>query len=144
MEKGSFRALLKYQRPATKDSDIPGRQKLQEEVVRKSDEAVERIKTLFKVSFYAYIYLSPYISDILQSVDAKISITFDAWTSKSYDPYLAITAHYIDAPADQPFEWSLSSKVICFAEMHGRHTGENMAKMIKDSLDEYDIETKVC
>jgi len=32
---------------------------------------------------------------------------FDAWMSKLGDPYLSITGHYIDAPADQLNNWKL-------------------------------------
>jgi hypothetical protein len=39
---------------------------------------------------------------------------FDVWMSKAYDPYLAITAHYIDTLSDQPLEWELKSKLIGF------------------------------
>jgi len=68
---------------------------------------------------------------------------FDAWTSKSYDLYLTITAHYIDSPPDQPYEWQLKSKVLGFEELRGRHSGENMATMISEVLDGYDIKDKV-
>jgi hypothetical protein len=48
-----------------------------------------------------------------------MSITFDAWTSKAYDPYLAITVHYIDSLADQPDKWQLKSKILAFQELPG-------------------------
>ena len=72
-----------------------------------------------------------------------MSITFDAWTSKAYDPYLAITVHYIDSPADQPDEWQLKSKVLAFQELPGRHNGENLATTLTKVLDRYDIQDKV-
>ncbi|KIL56258.1 hypothetical protein M378DRAFT_44473, partial [Amanita muscaria Koide BX008] len=61
--------LLLYQRPSMKENDIPHRTKLRDEVIDKAKLAVYRLTKHF-----------------------KISITFDAWTSKSYDPYLAVTA----------------------------------------------------
>jgi hypothetical protein len=75
-------------------------------------------------------------------VPSRISITFDAWTSKAYDPYLAITAHYIDAPSDQPLEWELKSKLLGFEELQGSHTGANVAVKIVEVLDQYDIRNK--
>jgi hypothetical protein len=75
-------------------------------------------------------------------VPSRVSITFDAWTSKAYDPYLAITAHYIDAPSDQPLEWELKSKLLGFEELQGSHTGANVAVKIIEVLDQYDIRDK--
>jgi hypothetical protein len=72
-----------------------------------------------------------------------MSITFDAWTSKVYDPYLAITAHYIDSPADQRDEWKLKSKVLAFQELPGQHNSENLATTLAEVLNRYDIQDKV-
>ncbi|KAF4609402.1 hypothetical protein D9613_012987 [Agrocybe pediades] len=95
-----------YQRPATKESDIPHRTKLREEIVEKAKVAIDRLKEHFK------------------SIPGCVSITFDAWTSKSYDPFLAITAHYVDSPKDAPQDWELASlKVLAFEQLNGRHTG---------------------
>ncbi|KAF8817328.1 hypothetical protein BYT27DRAFT_7037487, partial [Phlegmacium glaucopus] len=65
--------LLLYQRPATKDNDIPHQQKLHNEVIEKAKIAIQHLTEHF-------------------TIPSQISITFDAWTSKSYDPYLAVTA----------------------------------------------------
>jgi hypothetical protein len=78
-----------------------------------------------------------------KNIPSKISITFDAWTSKAYDPYLAITAHYIDALSDQPLEWELKSKLIGFEELQGSHSGANIAVKVIEVLDQYDIRNKV-
>jgi hypothetical protein len=80
---------------------------------------------------------------IFKNIPSRISITFDAWTSKAYDPYLAITAHYIDVPLDQPLEWELKSKLLGFEELQGSHTGANVAVKIVEALDQYDIRKKV-
>ena len=72
-----------------------------------------------------------------------MSITFDAWTSKAYDPYLTITVHYIDSLADQPDEWQLKSKVLAFQELPGRHNGENLATTLNEIINRYDIQDKV-
>jgi len=64
-------------------------------------------------------------------------------TSKAYDPYLAITVHYIDSLADQPDEWHLKSKVLAFQELPGRHNGQNLATTLTEVLDRYNIQDKV-
>ncbi|KAG6912948.1 hypothetical protein DXG01_010873 [Tephrocybe rancida] len=63
IEKKSFRGILKYQRPSTKESDIPKRTKLQEEIIYKSKVVEMRLKEHFK------------------DIEGEISITFDSWTS---------------------------------------------------------------
>ena len=60
--------------------------------------------------------------------------------SKSYDPYLAITVHYIDSQKGDPYEWQLKSN---FKELLRRHSGENMATTISNVLDTYKIKDKV-
>jgi hypothetical protein len=56
VDKKQFRVLLKYQRPVTKDSDIPHRTKLRDEVILKANEAIERLKAHFKVCFGHLIF----------------------------------------------------------------------------------------
>lgn len=85
---------------------------------------------------------NPFCLTFFKNVPSRVSITFDAWTSKAYDPYLAITAHYIDAPSDQPLEWELKSKLLGFEELQGSHTGANVAVKIIEVLDQYDIRDK--
>jgi hypothetical protein len=78
-----------------------------------------------------------------KNIPSKFSITFDAWTSKAYDPYLAITAHYINASPDQPLEWELKSKLLGFEELQGSYSGANVAVKIVEVLDQYNIRDKV-
>ncbi|KIK75907.1 hypothetical protein PAXRUDRAFT_100972, partial [Paxillus rubicundulus Ve08.2h10] len=66
--------LLKYQHPQMKESDIPHWTKLRDEILTKAAEAEAKL------------------SDHLKGIPGQILITFDAWTSSAYDPYLAITA----------------------------------------------------
>ncbi|RDB19238.1 hypothetical protein Hypma_013493 [Hypsizygus marmoreus] len=48
VDKKSFRGILKYQRPATKESDIPHHTKLQEEVIYKAQVIEKRLRDHFK------------------------------------------------------------------------------------------------
>ena len=79
----------------------------------------------------------------MQRVPSKISFTFDAWTSGPGDPYLSLTAHYIDAPVDCLSVWALRSKQLIFQEIQGRHTGKNMADILSCMLDQYGLHGKV-
>jgi hypothetical protein len=77
-------------------------------------------------------------------VRSKISITFDAYTSRAGHPYLAITAHYIDVPSDSPSCWKLASDVLAFEHVPGSHTGTNLAAIIEGVVDRFGFRSKVC
>lgn len=79
----------------------------------------------------------------MSKIPSKISFTFDAWTSAPGDPYLSLTAHYIDAPIDCPSAWQLKSEQLIFQQIEGRHTGKNMADIIGRALDRYQLRSKV-
>jgi len=92
------------------------------------------------LSSFEHIYLPDFF---FSNVQGKFSISFDAWTSKPYHPYLAITTNYIDVPSDQPSEWELKSKLMGFKELQGSHSGANIAVDIVEVLDKYNIRNKV-
>jgi len=68
---------------------------------------------------------------------------FDSWTSINGDPFLSVTAHYITAPADKPQQWELCSDQLAFTPIVGNHSGENIARILIETIDEYDIRAKV-
>ena len=78
-----------------------------------------------------------------QHVDSKISMTFDTWTSLSGDPFLSITAHYIDTPVNKPQQWILKLDQLAFTPIVGNHSGTNIGKILMEVIDEYDIRKKV-
>ncbi|KIJ26622.1 hypothetical protein M422DRAFT_782492 [Sphaerobolus stellatus SS14] len=84
VEKKPFRALIRFLQPTTKELEIPHCTKLREAALDKARKAVEILKEKLNSA----------------SVPGLISFTFDAWTSRAYDPYLAVTAHYIYSPPD--------------------------------------------
>jgi hypothetical protein len=77
-------------------------------------------------------------------VPGKISITFDAYTSRAADPFLAVTSHYIVAPSDNPGSWRLASDVVAFEHVPGAHTGANLASVIACVVDRFGFRSKVC
>ena len=79
-----------------------------------------------------------------QGISGQISITLDTWTSKAYDPYLVVTAHYIDTSPEQPNEWTLCSNLLGFTEIKGNHSGVNQAATVLCIIDRYDICDKAC
>ena len=121
----SFRLLLRFCRPSLSERDIPHRQTLRAEILRRAGIVEGRVR------------------ETLKNVPSKISFTFDAWTSAPGDPYLLLTAHYIAAPVDRPNEWELKTDQLLFQEIQGRHTGKNMGDILSRALDRYDLRGKV-
>jgi hypothetical protein len=70
-------------------------------------------------------------------------MTFDTWTSSSGDPFLSLTAHYIDTPVDKPQQWVLKSDQLAFTPIIGNHSGANIGRILMEAIDEYDIRNKV-
>jgi len=125
VDRGGFRWLLKYCRPSISDKDIPNCNKLHAEILAHVHIAKDKI------------------CQNLKRVPSKVSFTFDAWTSDSGDPYLSVTAHYIDAPAESPNAWVMKCEQLAFQEIQGRHTGQNMADILNHILGDYQLHGKV-
>ena len=125
MERGSFRRLLKFSRPSLSDNDIPHRKALRAEILRRAHIAEGRVR------------------ENMKKLPSKVSFTFDTWTSKPGDPYISLTAHYIDTPVDHPDTWELRSEQLLFQEILGRHTGKNIGEILSCAIDRYDLRGKV-
>src|ERR1700722_7297906 len=65
---------------------------------------------------------------------SKISMTFDTWTSLSGDPFLSVTAHYIDTPIDKPQQLVLKSDQLAFTPIVGNHSGANIGKILMEAI----------
>ena len=79
----------------------------------------------------------------MNEIPSKISFTFNTWTSAPGDPYLSLTAHYIDAPVDSPSAWELKTEQLIFQQIEGRHTSKNMANILSHTLNRYQLGGKV-
>jgi hypothetical protein len=127
------------------DSDLPHRTKICEEILGKAAKVKDILKEKYKVC--CVLIISPVNADAflndLQHIPGQISITLDAWTSNAYDPYLAVTAHYIESPLDQLTKWSLKTDLLGFTEIKGNHGGANQAAIVLHIVDCYNIHDKV-
>ncbi|KIJ46243.1 hypothetical protein M422DRAFT_46260 [Sphaerobolus stellatus SS14] len=94
-----------------KDSEIPHHTKLHETILENAQKAVEKLKAKLMGS----------------GVPGKISFTFNAWTSEAYDPYFALTVHYIYSLLNEPSRWTLEGNVIRFSPIIRDHSGRNTA-----------------
>jgi hypothetical protein len=115
IEKESFKALLKYQRPSMTPRDFPSRATVTDEIYTKSIRVKGLLAEKFKI------------------LDGRVSFTFDAGTSRAFDPYLTVTGHWIDA------NWNLQEQVLAFREIVGDHSGANTGALLVNILGEYGL-----
>jgi hypothetical protein len=73
----------------------------------------------------------------LQSLNSRICLTSDLWTSNKKLGYLCLTAHYIDA------NFILIKKTIAFKDVKYPHTGLAIEEVITKCLIEWGIKEKV-
>ena len=138
----TFRAMLRYQRPSMLELDIPHRTLVSEDVMHKADLVQFCIGQHFKVSWIPS-KSSDNANVLFENIASEVLLTFDLWTSRSYDPYLGITAHYIDTPADRHSEWELKTVTLGYTVVEGNHSGANIAAHIIQVLDKYGLREKV-
>ena len=73
----------------------------------------------------------------LQRVMAQgnaVHFTMDLWSSRAMEPIAGIRMHYFN----EKFE--IKVKTACYRHFEERHTGENIAAVFRDALDNYGIE----
>ena len=95
--------------------DIPSRTTVTDEIYAKS----VRVKGL--------------LSEKFKTNDSRVSFTFDAGTSRAFDPYLTVTAHWIDA------SWNICEQALAFWEIVGDHSGQNTGALLITILSEYGL-----
>lgn len=61
------------------------------------------------------------------------SLTMDAWSSVTTDPFLCVTAHYVDS------DFFLKAKCLACVYVPEDHTGVNISKRVQEVLDEYKL-----
>ena len=71
-------------------------------------------------------------------------MTFDTQTSLTRDPFLSVTAHYIDTSVDKPQQWVLKSNQLAFTLAIGNHSRANIGKILMEAIGEYNIHNEVC
>ncbi|CAL8176331.1 unnamed protein product [Prunus armeniaca] len=77
------------------------------------------------------------LQSLLSSVQGRICLTSDLWTSLCTDGYLALTAHFVDK------DWRLQKRIINFCHMPPPHSGVALSEKINTLLTEWGIEKKL-
>ena len=73
----------------------------------------------------------------LASIESRISISLDGWTSPNNIAFVGIVAHFIDN------DFVLRSEVLGFDVIQGSHTGATYADLVWQVLEEFDLLDKV-
>nr|XP_047126646.1 uncharacterized protein LOC105850668 [Hydra vulgaris] len=63
----------------------------------------------------------------------QVAITTDGWTSRSQDPYMTLTLHYINS------QFELKKYVLNFDNFVGRHTGYHISKALEEMIQKYPV-----
>ncbi|KAL2940373.1 putative AC transposase [Bienertia sinuspersici] len=58
--------------------------------------------------------------EMFRTYDGRVSLTSDTWTSTYGEPFVCVTAHWIDD------DWLLQKRIICFEAMEEAHNGFNI------------------
>ncbi|XP_021834815.1 zinc finger BED domain-containing protein RICESLEEPER 3-like [Prunus avium] len=74
---------------------------------------------------------------LLSSIQGRICLTSDLWTSVCTDGYLALTAHFVDQ------DWRLHKRIINFCHMPPPHSGVALSEKINTLITEWGIEKKL-
>lgn len=94
---------------------LPNRKQINNDISRTYDVNLEKIKF------------------IISNNKSRFSISADIWTAISKDSYLGIKLHFIDN------DFILRTYTIGFINFNESHTGENMSKIISDTLTNFNI-----
>src|SRR6266436_2883755 len=97
-------------------------------------------------------YSSFYYTGLLmvtQESLGKVSFTTDMWSDPNKSPFMAVTAHWIEAttqetPHGPQHILKLRADLIGFHRVPGRHDGEHLAHSFLHVLDRVSIAWKVC
>ncbi|CAI5988500.1 unnamed protein product [Closterium sp. NIES-64] len=87
---------------------------------------------------YAAAALQSAIAEMLAKegeLGCRVSFTIDMWTAPNNRAWLVVTGHWIDE------NYQLRTMVFEFREIHGRHTGKQMARVVEETVVQWGLET---
>jgi hypothetical protein len=116
VEDRDFRTMVRMLRPGTK---VPCANTIKNGVMTTFEAGKARMRVL------------------LQEAPGKISFTVDVWTSANMEPFLGVTAHWIDK------EWRLQDTLLDLVPLEGSHTGESLCAAFVGVCSDFGILTKL-
>ncbi|KJZ69845.1 hypothetical protein HIM_10773 [Hirsutella minnesotensis 3608] len=78
-----------------------------------------------------------HLKEVLARSVSKIHFSFDLWTSPNHLALLGVVAHFIDEFGQN------QSILIAIRQLHGSHSGENQAEVIKEVIQEYNLQNRI-
>lgn len=84
-----------------------------------------------------YVKEKQKVSELLDKLPGKISLSADKWVSVDNAEYLCLTAHYIDE------SWQLHKKILSFIVIDPSHTEDTHSEVIMTCLMDWDIDRKL-
>ena len=94
-------------------------------------------QTLAQMIYQEFQIQKAFQINAFASINSKISLTLDLWTSESDDPYIGIMAHFLDT------NWNHQTKLLSISTFDHPHTGEAIGQKIIDVTNEYTITNKI-
>ncbi|KAJ2923582.1 hypothetical protein H1R20_g13520, partial [Candolleomyces eurysporus] len=130
IESAFFRRLLLMLREDLRDEDIPHRTFVRNHIQSRWKDYMKELQAK------------------LQGSVGRISLTTDLWSDTNLRPFMAVTAHWIEAQTVQTTEGpvtnlALRADLIAFHNMPGRHTGEHLGTALLHVLDRLNIAAKI-
>ena len=77
-------------------------------------------------------------SDVMQQLSCaeSVCVTLDIWSSRQMRSYLGITGHFL-------VDWSMKSVVLACKRFRGRHTADSIGQQFEETIQEYNIASKI-
>ncbi|RXW21072.1 hypothetical protein EST38_g4780 [Candolleomyces aberdarensis] len=125
-----FRRLILLLCKELRDEDIPHRTSVRNHIRARWEVYMEELQTE------------------LQNSVGRISLTTDLWSDPNLRPFMAVTAHWIEAKTVKTAEGPVTNLVlradlIAFHNVPGRHTGEHLSTALLYVLDRLKIAGKI-
>lgn len=93
------------------------------------------VRTTFSENHIPKLYTKTKDKIRMMLVDVPyIALTTDGWTGCNGSQFISVTASYIDE------DWSFKTLTLACRELNASHTGEHIAALIRDVLEEYGID----
>ena len=77
----------------------------------------------------AFVWSTEQLTSMLQSA-RSVCITTDLWSSRNDEPYIGVTAGWLDL-----IDWLLKEALLACEKINGKHTGENIQNAIEQIIE---------
>jgi hypothetical protein len=141
-----LRKVFLLLRKELKESDIPSHTTIRNRIKDTYEKHLEELSAEMQVNSLLPLVVCHDILRFLQKSVGKISFTTDAWSDPNRTPFMAVTAHWIEAlpaTAGSNPKLRLRADLIGFHRVPGRHTGVHFAECFVYLTNRLNITNKV-